>query len=244
MPFCLNGNSGEDRNRRTDAALGLPARLHQHLRAGRGDPGCPHHRAGARFAAQFLHRRRDLREGGALRGAGAPPRPAHPSAAAHRTEGRRSQWKRISWDEALDRVAEAFIEKAARHGSRDGVAVLLRRHDGAGAARRHPAAAPRDEVLALVLDHLRDALRHRLDRRRGRQARRGPARGGGACRPGGDLGRQPGQHAGQRDAARDGGEEARRQAGGGRSVPHRHRREGRPASGACAPAPTVRWPAA
>jgi anaerobic selenocysteine-containing dehydrogenase len=27
------------------------------------------------------------------------------------------QWKRISWDEALDRVAEAFIEKAARHGS-------------------------------------------------------------------------------------------------------------------------------
>jgi anaerobic selenocysteine-containing dehydrogenase len=27
------------------------------------------------------------------------------------------QWKRISWDEALDRVAEAFAEKAARYGS-------------------------------------------------------------------------------------------------------------------------------
>jgi anaerobic selenocysteine-containing dehydrogenase len=27
------------------------------------------------------------------------------------------QWKRISWDEALDRVAEAFSEKAARYGS-------------------------------------------------------------------------------------------------------------------------------
>jgi anaerobic selenocysteine-containing dehydrogenase len=27
------------------------------------------------------------------------------------------QWKRISWDEALDRVADAFIEKAARHGT-------------------------------------------------------------------------------------------------------------------------------
>lgn len=27
------------------------------------------------------------------------------------------QWKQISWDEALDRVAEAFIEKAARHGN-------------------------------------------------------------------------------------------------------------------------------
>ena len=26
-------------------------------------------------------------------------------------------WKRISWDEALDRVAEAFVEKAARHGT-------------------------------------------------------------------------------------------------------------------------------
>jgi anaerobic selenocysteine-containing dehydrogenase len=27
------------------------------------------------------------------------------------------QWKPISWDEALDRVAEAFIDKAARHGA-------------------------------------------------------------------------------------------------------------------------------
>ncbi len=32
-------------------------------------------------------------------------------------KGAGRQWKRISWDEALDRVAEAFIEKAARHGS-------------------------------------------------------------------------------------------------------------------------------
>ena len=27
------------------------------------------------------------------------------------------QWKTISWNEALDRVADAFVEKAARHGS-------------------------------------------------------------------------------------------------------------------------------
>src|SRR5215470_9582060 len=27
------------------------------------------------------------------------------------------QWKRISWDEALDRVAEQFIAKAAQHGT-------------------------------------------------------------------------------------------------------------------------------
>ena len=32
-------------------------------------------------------------------------------------KGSAAQWKRIAWDEALDRVAEAFIEKAARHGS-------------------------------------------------------------------------------------------------------------------------------
>jgi anaerobic selenocysteine-containing dehydrogenase len=32
-------------------------------------------------------------------------------------KGAGGQWKRISWDEALDRVAEAFVEKAARHGA-------------------------------------------------------------------------------------------------------------------------------
>lgn len=31
-------------------------------------------------------------------------------------KGPGGQWRRISWDEALDRVAEAFIEQAARHG--------------------------------------------------------------------------------------------------------------------------------
>ncbi len=216
----------------THRPLGLPARLHEHLRAGRGDPGCPHHRPGARIATQSLHRRSDLREGGALRRARAPPRPAHPSASAHRAEGRRRPVEADLLGRGAGPRGRSLHREggAARH--RDGVAVLLRRHDGSGAARRHPAAAPRDEVLALVLDHLRDPLRHRLDRRRGRQARSGPARSGGACRPGGDLGRQPGQHAGQRDAARDGGEEARRQAGRGGPVPHRHRREGRPARGA------------
>jgi anaerobic selenocysteine-containing dehydrogenase len=61
------------------------------------------------------------------------------------------QFKQISWEEALDRVADNFIEKAQRSRARVGLAVLLRRHDGARAARRHPAAAPCDEVLALVL---------------------------------------------------------------------------------------------
>jgi anaerobic selenocysteine-containing dehydrogenase len=38
----------------------------------------------------------------------------HPLLRDGRKGGKR--WKRISWDEALDRVAEAFIAKAARHG--------------------------------------------------------------------------------------------------------------------------------
>ena len=127
----------------------------------------------------------------------------------------------------------AVHRQGAPARQRDGVAVLLRRHDGAGAARRHQPAAPRDEVLALVLDHLRDAVRHRLDRRRRRQARRRRARGRRAFRPGGDLGRQSGEHPGQRHDPRHARQEARRQAGRGRSLPHRHGRAGRhPSRGA------------
>ena len=114
---------------------------------------------------------------------------------------------------------------------RNGVAGFLRRHDGAGTARRYQSSAPCDEIFALVLDDLRDALRYRLDCRGRCQAWHRHARSGAAQRPGGDLGRQSGQHAGQRDAACDGGEEARRQARGGRSLPHGNSRKGRSASG-------------
>jgi anaerobic selenocysteine-containing dehydrogenase len=45
----------------------------------------------------------------------------HPDRLTHpllRTGSKGSkQWKRISWEEALDRVAEQFVEKAARHGT-------------------------------------------------------------------------------------------------------------------------------
>ena len=53
----------------------------------------------------------------------------------------------------------------------DGVAVLLRGDDGTGPARRNQPAAPRHALFAVVLDHLRDAVGHRLGGRHG--AKRG-----------------------------------------------------------------------
>ena len=117
---------------------------------------------------------------------------------------------------------------------RGGVAVLLRRHDGTGAARRHQPAAPRHALFPAGQDDLHVDLRGRLDGRRRPLHRTGPARDG-ALRPDRDVGRQPGVHPGQRDDAyRARTEGARREAGGGRSVSHRHRCGGGHASGAAA----------
>ena len=41
-----------------------------------------------------------------------------------------TQFKRISWDEALDRIAGAFSRRRGEAWHRGGVAVLLRRHHG------------------------------------------------------------------------------------------------------------------
>ena len=51
-------------------------------------------------------------------------------------------FKPISWDEALDEIAERFIQAEQTMGRGSGLAVFLCRHDGPGAARRHPASAP------------------------------------------------------------------------------------------------------
>jgi len=196
-------------------------------------------RPGARLAAQRLHRGRDLREGRALRRAHPPSRPADEAAAPGRSQG-------------LQAVRRDLLERRARHRGRavhrqgppawqrDDLALLLRRHDGPGATRRHQPSAPRDEILALVLDHLRDAVRHRLDRGRGRQARRRRARGRPAFRPGRDLGRQSGEHPGQRHDPRHEGQEAWRQAGRGRSLSHRHGPSRPTCTSPCGPAPTAR----
>ena len=221
------------RLRRHHRSLGLPARLHQHLRARCRAAGCQDASAGcaarcatttppgvicekvARYAERIHHPDRLMK----------PLRRVGP-------KGSR-QFAEISWSRRARHRGRAVHRQGPPARQRDGVALLLRRHDGAGAARRHQPAAPRDEVLALLLDHLRDAVRHRLDRRRRRQARRRRARGRRAFRPGGDLGRQPGEHPGQRHDPRHARQEARRQAGRGRSLPHRHGRAGRhPSRGA------------
>jgi anaerobic selenocysteine-containing dehydrogenase len=99
-----------------DRAVGLPARLHQHLRAGGRAALADPDRPGARLDAQRLHRRGDLREGRALRRAHPPSRPADEAVAPGRAEGL-AQFAEISWADALDIVAEQFIAKARQHGS-------------------------------------------------------------------------------------------------------------------------------
>ena len=74
------------------------------------------------------------------------------------------QFAPISWDEALDRTAEAFL-KAERERRRKRLALLLRRHDGPRHARRDRAADPRQALFPLFRQHLRRHLLARLYRR-------------------------------------------------------------------------------
>ena len=114
------------------------------------------------------------------------------------------------------------------------MAVLLRRHDGAGAARRHQPAAPCDALFARGADDLQHADRCRLDGRGRRQARRRRARDR-QIRPDRRVGRQSGLDPDQRDDPhRAGAKGARRPARRHRSLPHRHRRGRRYPSGAAA----------
>src|SRR5580700_6192938 len=122
--------------------FGLPARLSVDLRARGRDHRRAHHRPGPRRRGECLHRRRDLRQGRALRRTRASPRSLEASTAPRRTEG-------------LRRVCTDFLGRRARSGRRaipprrtearlrSGVAVLLRWHHGFRAARRHQPAAPR-----------------------------------------------------------------------------------------------------
>ena len=82
------------------------------------------------------------------------------------------------------------------------LALLLRRHHGAGDARRHQPPCACEEIFALLLDHLRQHRARRL-RHRHRQDRWRRSARNGRLRPGGDLGHQSGEHPGQRDDARD-----------------------------------------
>ena len=143
------------------------------------------------------------------------------------------RFERIGWDEALDLVAEAFTRQAARLGPRRCGRTTTRARWAWCSATASTGCATRWATRA-TLDDLRDPGRHRLGRRRRGQARSGPARDRGALGPGRDLGRQPGEHPGQRDESRHAGQAARRHLRGGGSLPHRHRGEGRSAPGPAA----------
>ena len=128
------------------------------------------------------------------------------------------EFRRITWDEALDRVAGAFADVAAKHGNASGLAVLLCRHDGPGAARRHQPAAARDALLAAEPHNMHVAAGGRLAGRHRPEPRRRSARDG-EIRPDRGVGRQSRLHAGQRDDAHHArAKGAWREAGGGRSV--------------------------
>ena len=142
------------------------------------------------------------------------------------------QFRPISWDEALDRVAGRSPTRPRCTAPRR-LAVLLRRHDGPGAARRHQPAAPRHALFAAeatICTSLPEAgWMAGVGRCRDRSARNG------ALRPDRDVGRQSGRHPGQRDDAYCArAEGARCEACGGRSVSHRHGGRRRHASGSAA----------
>ena len=128
---------------------------------------CPHDCPSACALEVERHRRATI---GRVRGAdgavlharasSAPRSPAMPSASIIPTGCRmplrrvgekgvgRDAFAPISWDDALDEVAERLTRAAQRHGSETVWPLLLCRHDGAGAARRHQPAAPRDALFA------------------------------------------------------------------------------------------------
>ena len=141
------------------------------------------------------------------------------------------QFRAISWDEALDRVAEAFITTARLHGAEAvwpyyyaGTMGLVQR-DGINRLRHVMRYSRHGQ------DHLHLDLRGRLDGWCRPLHRTGPARNG-ALRPHRDVGRQSGRHTGQRDDAYHARTEgAWCEACGGRSVSHRHGGGRRYASG-------------
>ena len=152
--------------------LDLPARLPERLRPGRGAAGRPHHRPGARREEQPLYRRGGLRQGRPLRRAGAPPGPADPPAAPHRGQGRGDRGvRRDRLGRGAGRGRGPAEGGCPGMGQRSGLALFLRRHDGAGAARRHRPAAPCHALCAPALHLLRGAGRCGLARRGRRQVR-------------------------------------------------------------------------
>ena len=110
-------------------ACRLPARLPRHLRDARRRSRTAARPKVARRPRPPVHPRRAVREGERLPGADLQPRPGAASAAAHRAQGQ-GRFEQISWDEALDEIADPFRATIAEHGPTTDPAGQLPRHPG------------------------------------------------------------------------------------------------------------------
>ena len=120
------------------------------------------------------------------------------------------EFQRISWDDAMARDGGGHAEGRGRARPHIRLALFLRRHHGLRDARRHQPAAPCQGLFQPGRHVLRGAVMVGLSRGHGRDLGRRPARDA-EVRPDRDLGRQPGEHPGQRDDPRhDGAQEPRR----------------------------------
>ncbi len=152
-------------------------------------------------------------------------------------------WQRISWEDALDEIAENLTRAEAAPRQRSRVALLLRRHHGPRDARWAAPAAPREALFRHVRHHLRHRCLARLHRRHRQADGPRPARDG-AVRPHRHLGHQPGPHPGQRhDPCEPGEKGARGKARRGRCLRDGDHEAGRYGARSSAPAPTGRSPA-
>ena len=213
--------------------LGLPARLPIDLRARRRGLRRPHDRARARRRGQQLHGGRDLRQGRALRRAHPSSRP--PDCTRCGGWGRRAPASsRASRGTRRSTLSPSGSSRRSARRPRGGLALLLRRHHGPRAARRHQPPAPRQEILRRVHDDLHQPGLDRLARRH-RPARRRRSARDGEVRLRRDLGHERRAHPGQRDDARDARPQgARRQDRRRRHLRERHDAAGRPARSAAA----------
>ena len=207
----------------------LSARLPVDLRARSRAHRRAHHRPRARRQGQRLHARRHLRQGRALCRARASSRPrccircAASARKARANSAASPGTTRSIWS------PRNSSKREQRHGAESvwpyyyaGTMGLVMR-DGINRLRHAKKYSGFHSTICVNPAYAGFAAGDRQDRRR-RSARNGEVGSGG------DLGHQCGQHAGQRDDARDArAQGARRQDRGGRRLHERHHGAGRPA---------------
>ena len=182
--------------------------------------------AGCGAPRQQLHAGRHLREGRPLCRAHPSSRPAAPSAEAQGRARASGDWQRLSWDDALDETAEAFLKAERSYGAEAvwpyyyaGTMGLVMR-DGINRLRHAKKYSGMYDTICVALSwpgytagtgrmtgaDPREMQKSDLDR---------------------DLGQQPGEHPGQcDDPCGDRPQESRRQDRLRRYLRHRHHEAG------------------